>query len=87
MNKRERLTGPCFDCGFDTFDGGEYYMLHDRLWEKIAPEDKGDHDFFLCIGCVENRLERELNKDDFPMSILANSQGEHSERLQKILNN
>lgn len=49
----------CMDCGMDTWD--EYYMLYSKVWKKVNPKIKG----MLCILCVEKRLERKLNKNDF----------------------
>lgn len=51
----------CLDCTADTDALGEYYMLHDDLWERIHPEKQGH----LCIACVECRLGRELVAADF----------------------
>lgn len=56
-------TGPrawaCDDCGGST--AGEYFMLHDDLWESVA----GGYEGHLCIGCTEARLGRRLTPDDF----------------------
>jgi hypothetical protein len=50
------LAAPCADCGADTFeDNHEYYMISDDLWQT-AGADEG----FLCIGCLETRLGRQL---------------------------
>lgn len=50
----------CTDCGADTKT--EYYMLEHDLWMKV---NNGRRQGFLCIGCVEVRLGRELNAFDF----------------------
>lgn len=50
----------CLDCSFDTNTNDEYYMVHDHVWKKA-----GDIDGMLCIGCLEKRLDRKLNKLDF----------------------
>lgn len=52
---------PCADCETDTADLGEWYMLKPEIWQA-AGMTKG----FLCIGCVEQRLERKLTPTDFP---------------------
>ena len=39
------------------------YMIKHRLWKKVAKPD----DSFLCLNCVENRLQRKLKKSDFLM--------------------
>lgn len=49
------------DCRVDTGKISEYYMLTDETWYKIHNSQKG----MLCIGCVEARLGRKLNKSDF----------------------
>ena len=53
----------CLDCGFDCHsdEGGEYYMVHDRVWKEARPEDWG----MLCVGCLEKRLGRRLTPRDF----------------------
>jgi hypothetical protein len=47
----------CFDCKINTKTIGEYYMIHNHLWPKV----KG----FLCIGCLETRIDRKLEPSDF----------------------
>lgn len=40
----------------------EWYMIEDDLWAAIVgPGARG----FLCIGCLERRLGRQLNRADF----------------------
>lgn len=56
----------CLDCGVDTMDlpfklDAEVYMVHDALWAQAVPEHAG----MLCIGCLENRLGRQLTPEDF----------------------
>jgi hypothetical protein len=67
------VTALCKDCGMDTTPSSngqrgfrykgrwEYYMVHNSVWAAA-----GMRDGFLCIGCLETRLGRELNRDDFP---------------------
>jgi hypothetical protein len=52
----------CTDCSFDTLEGGEYYMVHDDLWEA-----HGCGDGMLCIGCLEDRMGTTLQSDDFAL--------------------
>lgn len=52
----------CVDCKVDTLIIGEYYMLHHSVWEDTG---LGLYDGMLCIGCVENRIGRQLTSDDF----------------------
>jgi hypothetical protein len=51
------------DCGKDTDASQEYYMLRNPLWRQVVerPHRKG----MLCLDCVELRLRRPLNADDF----------------------
>ena len=59
---------PCDDCGTDTtpctgrrgcrhIGRWEYYMVRADLWPTGAR--------FLCIGCLERRIGRRLDADDF----------------------
>ncbi len=48
----------CVDCGIDTIEIDEYYMVWNDIWPL---EGRG----MLCIGCLENRLGRELTREDF----------------------
>ena len=36
-------------------------MVHDEIWKTVRPEGSG----MLCIGCVEDRLGRQLTASDF----------------------
>jgi len=64
---------PCADCGMNTcpLDGErEYYEVRDRLWDQVqAPgigqTDNGTDGFFLCVLCLEGRLGRKLEFEDF----------------------
>lgn len=49
----------CDDCGMQTAPC-EVYMVRDEVWAEA--HGRG----YLCIGCLENRLGRELVPDDFP---------------------
>jgi len=61
---------PCADCGVDTTpwaDGEptgpwEYYMVRNELWEQATASTPAR---FLCIGCLEFRIGRELTYYDF----------------------
>ena len=60
------MTDPhwcCMDCGKDTDASEEYYMLRNPLWRQAVkrPHRKG----MLCLDCVEIRLGRPLNAEDF----------------------
>ena len=53
----------CGDCGTDTVQIGEFYMVHDALWAQA--QDAGRACPILCIGCIEARLGRRLRGPDF----------------------
>lgn len=51
----------CLDCGVNTSEIGEDYMVFDDVWQAANPEEMGR----LCVGCLEKRLGRELGPADF----------------------
>jgi len=61
----------CADCGVGTITLGEWYVVHDRLWEQAwIARRKSWHGKvpgleILCIGCLEQRIGRTLMADDF----------------------
>lgn len=69
--RANRPPQPCMDCGTNTrpWDGDgapilgawEYYMVHHDVWNAATSGDNG----FLCIGCLEKCLGRELAHGDF----------------------
>lgn len=52
----------CLDCHKDTSRAKEYYMVQHNLWRQTGMRPKNG---MLCIGCLEKRLGRRLNADDF----------------------
>jgi hypothetical protein len=56
-----RLNEVCRDCGRDT--AREYYKVHDSVWAQTG---LGPKDGELCIGCLEKRIGRRLQPQDFP---------------------
>ena len=58
---------PCADCGQSTI--GEGYRIRDEIWEQaLAAKPVGPHakqGVELCIGCLEQRLGRQLTRADF----------------------
>lgn len=67
----------CHDCGVNTWEIQEYYMIHNHLWEihgvKIG---------MLCVGCLEERFGRQLRPTDFTLvPINWESHEWHSDRL------
>lgn len=67
----------CLDCGANTAAIGEYYMVKDSVWTQAAEMDAG----MLCIGCLEERLGRQLEPDDF-LDIPLNHEPSCSARLR-----
>lgn len=53
----------CMDCGINTFFTEEYYMLEDKVWLSITKSE--ERLGVLCISCVEKRLDRKLESNDF----------------------
>jgi hypothetical protein len=55
---------PCFECGIDTIESGEYYLVREKVWlAACAWNAKASGFDFLCIGCLESRLGRRLQPD------------------------
>jgi hypothetical protein len=52
----------CHDCGVDTVEIGEYFMVHDSVWRKAGGGS------LLCIACLEKRLGREVDPRDFTLA-------------------
>ncbi|WP_063340573.1 MULTISPECIES: hypothetical protein [Pseudomonas] len=50
----------CQDCPEDTL-GGDYYMVHNALWDHVNPNIAG----MLCLPCLEIRVGRRLQPGDF----------------------
>ena len=74
----------CADCSIETLpadpgQAAEYYMVHDHVWEaavgvrvrlRTARSVSAAGGFFLCIGCLEARLGRQLHRGDFTGALL-----------------
>jgi hypothetical protein len=74
------MAAICKDCSVDTTpctgkrgcrhkDRWEYYMVHNELWQA-AKMQAG----FLCIGCLERRIDRQLRPHDFTDSRINDSE-------------
>jgi hypothetical protein len=64
-----RIVIPCLDCSVDTLEAKpEHYMIQDELWSAVSSAFHG----FMCIGCVETKLQRKLTPADF-MDLPVNS--------------
>jgi Protein of unknown function (DUF3102) len=60
----------CADCNIGTITLGESYVVQDDVWQQAwVGRLKEWHDApgqqILCIHCLEQRLGRKLNRDDF----------------------
>lgn len=73
----------CLDCDEDTGALGEYYMVHNHVWNEVA--DQG----MLCICCLEDRLGRRLTSKDFTSAPINHPDGsfKQSARLRNRLSN
>ena len=71
----------CAKCGTDT--SKEYYMVHDVLWEEYGVDP------LLCVGCLEEKMGRQLWSGDFTHCALnvLNMGWEKSDRLLNRLTN
>ena len=77
--------GVCKDCGANTSsfvrgERSEYYMVYNVLWKKAGMEEG-----FLCIGCLEKRLGRQLGPKDFTDAPVNNLSRDQTGRLQSRL--
>jgi hypothetical protein len=62
MNNPNYHSFDCIDCGLNTIVIHEYYVVHDELWLSSGMKlDNG----MLCIMCLERRIGRKLNCNDF----------------------
>jgi hypothetical protein len=68
------------DCGVNTSEANEYYMLHNHIWNAISKTKGG----MLCIGCAEKRLGRRLTAADFSVCELNRSPS--TQRSARLLN-
>src|SRR5262249_38235056 len=57
-------------CRWLTTALGEFYMVHDHVWEQACQVSPRAIPRFLCIGCLEERLGRMLTPDDFKDCLL-----------------
>lgn len=82
MDAFNQLASPCADCERDThaWHDQEMYMVVDALWEAY-----GAGEGFVCIGCLEARMGRELRAEDFQDVKLHQDERPRSERLSNRL--
>lgn len=60
-NSGARSKFLCLDCTVDTSRLGEFYFVQTEIWLGAV----GSKDGMLCIGCLEKRIGRKLNRTDF----------------------
>ena len=65
LTMAEMAESNCVDCRWNTLLLGEWYTVRNDIWKaaKMATMDG-----CLCIGCLEERLDRMLTPDDFVKS-------------------
>lgn len=68
MSKNSRKRFLCIDCHVDTGAIYEHYYINLETWLSVVGSKTG----MLCIGCLEKRLGRKLNKVDFTDCTLNN---------------
>ena len=78
----------CKDCGTNTTPAKgdqEDYMVRAEIW-RAAGMPEADGGFYLCIGCLEKRLGRELVAGDFTPHPVNTLRPRQSARLRDRLN-
>ncbi len=77
--KRDFANPLCIDCGAHLYRNHEYsYIVTDRVWKQALRCSRrlgkvvSTYDM-LCIGCLEKRLNRILDKHDFDWSVPLNT--------------
>jgi len=96
MDEETRKHFQCVDCGICTHTINEYYMVYSRVWRSALRVDpviserkryrKNALSTMLCIGCLEQRLGRELTSADFTDCPLNNGENFYrSKRYQQRL--
>ena len=74
----------CIDCGMNTET--ESYMVQDHVWSAGMPvQEVMSYTDYLCIGCIEARLGRELTAADFSDVPINQPSSWHSLRLNARL--
>jgi hypothetical protein len=73
----------CDDCGVNTQEIGEQYMVNNSVWTAATGVS---HKWmamagFLCVGCIEGRLGRQLTNADFAGVAINKDRRHRSPRL------
>jgi hypothetical protein len=72
------VTSLCADCGIACWPF-EQYMVHDDVWAVSGMEPRGGD---LCVGCLEERIDRALVASDFPAVPINDSREVDTVRLR-----
>jgi hypothetical protein len=94
---KRNIRAWCGGCGIDTgWDGlGEWYTVTNEIWEQAWPNTSNAKKnnpngprYFLCIGCLEEKLGRKLTRHDFVNNnVLNRPTSSQSKRLLNRLHN
>ncbi len=57
----------CPDCRIDT-SIGDYYMVHEEVWQRACRATRGRKPRYLCLDCLEGRLGTWLREADFVLT-------------------
>jgi len=82
MNYDDLPEFNCVECGVNTLEIFEYYMLKDEIW-RLADVEQG----MLCVSCFEKKSNMILNKTHFIDYPINTGSFIRSELLQKRINN
>lgn len=72
----------CVECGINTLDIFEYYMLKNEIWD-LAGVDQG----MLCVSCFEKKSDIVLTASHFTDYPINTGNFLRSQLLQSRLNN
>lgn len=76
----------CMDCAVDTSEISEWYMVQHSVWYACVSTSRSLlGDAFLCIGCLEKRLGRQLTPEDFTDALVNAMYDRNSQRLNDRL--
>jgi hypothetical protein len=65
-------------------------MVHDEIWDESGAPTRavivaGEPGYYLCIGCLEGRLGRQLTAADFPSFPVNEVRADNTDRLNARL--
>jgi hypothetical protein len=65
---------------FGTGWQGDWFMVKDSVWRRSQRDGECR---FLCVACLERRIDRKLSPDDFRRSAKVNFVGQKSTKLRR----